>query len=430
MKIKRRERDAILQSLKSGVVPKIGLQYIQVGRKEEISAIIEDLERVEDGGAFIKFIIGKFGSGKSFFLSLTKTIALKKKFIVAQVDITPDHRLHGKDGQARALYAELIQSLSTNTKPNGGALESIIERWISEIDFKIQSNNLCDSNLKDEIYKELKPLQEIVNGYDFINVILKYLEAYSTNNENLKSNSLKWLKAGYRLKSEASRDLGVKNIISDDNIYEYLKLFAKFVKIVGYSGLIVNIDEMVVLSERLNNSIARNLNYEMLLRILNDCLQGTASEIGFLFSGTDDFLEDQRRGLYSYEALATRLAVNEFAVNGINDFSGPLIKLENLSQNDFYILLLNIRNVFAEGDESKYLISDAGLEFFMEYLYKNLGTTFFSTPRDSIKKFVNLLSILEKNINLSWEELLEKTEKKETQERQNELNNDLIDFEL
>ncbi|WP_298065253.1 ATP-binding protein [uncultured Cetobacterium sp.] len=430
MKIKKRERDAILQSLKSGVVPKIGLQYIQVGRKEEISAIIEDLERVEDGGAFIKFIIGKFGSGKSFFLSLTKTIALKKKFVVAQVDITPDHRLHGKDGQARALYAELMQSLSTNAKPNGGALESIIERWISEIDFKIQSNNIFDSNLKSEIYKELKPLQEIVNGYDFINVILKYLEAYSTNSEDLKSNSLKWLKAGYRLKSEASKDLGVKNIISDDNIYEYLKLFAKFVKIVGYSGLIVNIDEMIVLSERLNNSIARNLNYEMLLRILNDCLQGTTSEIGFLFSGTDDFLEDQRRGLYSYEALATRLAVNEFAVNGINDFSGPLIKLENLSQNDFYILLLNIRNVFAEGDESKYLISDEGLEFFMEYLYKNLGTTFFSTPRDSIKKFVNLLSILEKNINLSWEELLEKTEKKETQERQNELDNDLIDFEL
>lgn len=430
MKIKRRERDAILQSLKSGVVPKIGLQYIQVGRKEEISAIIEDLERVEDGGAFIKFIIGKFGSGKSFFLSLTKTIALKKKFVVAQVDITPDHRLHGKDGQARALYAELMQSLSTNAKPNGGALESIIERWISEIDFKIQSNNIFDSNLKNEIYKELKPLQEIVNGYDFINVILKYLEAYSTNSEDLKSNSLKWLKAGYRLKSEASKNLGVKNIISDDNIYEYLKLFAKFVKIVGYSGLIVNIDEMIVLSERLNNSIARNLNYEMLLRILNDCLQGTTSEIGFLFSGTDDFLEDQRRGLYSYEALATRLAVNEFAVNGINDFSGPLIKLENLSQNDFYILLLNIRNVFAEGDKSKYLISDEGLEFFMEYLYKNLGTTFFSTPRDSIKKFVNLLSILEKNINLSWEELLEKTEKKETQERQNELDNDLIDFEL
>ncbi|MGL5964538.1 MAG: ATP-binding protein [Fusobacteriaceae bacterium] len=430
MKIKGRERDAILQSLKSGVVPKIGLQHIQVGRKDEISAVIEDLQRVEDGGAFIKFIIGKFGSGKSFFLSLTKTIALKKKFVVAQVDISPDHRLHGKDGQARALYAELMQNLSTNAKPNGGALENIIERWISEIDFKIQSDNICDYNLKDEIIKKLKPLQEIVNGYDFINVILRYLEAYSTNSEDLKINSLKWLKAGYRLKSEASKDLGVKNIISDDNIYEYLKLFAKFVKIAGYSGFIVNIDEMVVLSERLNNTIVRNLNYEMLLRILNDCLQGTTSEIGFLFSGTDEFLEDQRRGLYSYEALATRLAANEFAVNGINDFSGPLIKLENLSQNDFYILLSNIRNVFAEGDESKYLISNTGLKFFMEDLYKNLGATFFSTPRDSIKKFVNLLSVLEKNPDSNWEKLLKKTEKEETLERQNELNNDLIDFKL
>lgn len=430
MKIKRREKDAILQSLKLGVVPKIGLQYIQVGRKEEISAIIEDLERVQDGGAFIKFIIGKFGSGKSFFLNLTKTVALKKKFIVAEVDITPDHRLHGKNGQARALYGELMQSLSTNVKANGGALESIIERWITEIDFKIKSNNGSEDDLKNEIYKELKPLQDIINGYDFVNVILKYLEAYSTSNENLKSEALRWLKAGYRLRSEASKDLDVKNIISDDNIYEYLKLFAKFVKIAGYSGLIVNIDEMVVLSERLNNSVARNLNYEMLLRILNDCLQGTTSEIGFLFSGTDEFLEDQRRGLYSYEALATRLAVNEFAINGIKDFSGPLIKLENLSQNDFYILLLNIRDVFAEGDESKYLISDEGLENFMVYSHKNLGSDFFSTPRDSIKKFVSLLSVLEKNSDLSWEELLGKSEKKELQERHDNVNADLVDFEL
>ena len=430
MKIKRREKDAILQSLKSGVVPRIGLQHIQVGRKEEVAAVIEDLERVQEGGSFIKFIIGKFGSGKSFFLNLTKTVALKKKFIVAQADITPDHRLHGKNGQARALYGELMQSLSTNAKPNGGALESIIERWISEIDFKVQSKNGSENDLKNEIYQELKPLQDIVNGYDFINVILKYLEAYSTSNEILKSDSLRWLKAGYRLKSEASKDLGVKNIISDDNIYEYLKLFAKFVKIAGYSGLIVNIDEMIVLSERLNNSIARNLNYEMLLRILNDSLQGTTSEIGFLFGGTDEFLENQRRGLYSYEALATRLAENEFAINGIKDFSGPLIKLENLSQNDFYILLLNIRNVFAEGDESKYLISDEGLEAFMVHSHKNLGSDFFSTPRDSIKKFVSLLSVLEKNTDLNWEELLGKTEKEELQERSNNLNNDLVDFKL
>lgn len=430
MKIKRREKDAILQSLKSGVVPKIGLQYIQVGRKEEVSAVIEDLDRVQEGGAFIKFIIGKFGSGKSFFLNLIKTVALKKKFIVIQADITPDHRLHGKNGQARALYGELMQSLSTNAKPNGGGLESIIERWISEIDFKIKSQkNNIETTLNDEIYKELKPLQNIVNGYDFINVILKYLEAYSTNNEILKNNSLRWLKSGYRLKSEASHDLGVKNIISDDNIYEYLKLFAKFVKIAGYSGLIINIDEMIVLSERLNNSIARNLNYEMLLRILNDSLQGTTSEIGFLFSGTDEFLEDQRRGLYSYEALATRLAMNEFAINGIKDFSGPIIKLENLSQNDFYILLLNIRDVFAEGDEEKYLISNEGLETFMIYLHKNLGSDFFSTPRDSIKKFVNLLSVLEKNPHLNWKELLGENEKKEFIENNN-LNNDLVNFEL
>lgn len=406
MKIKRREKDAILQSLRAGVVPRLGLQHIQVGRKEEVSAIIDDLERIKEGSAFVKFIIGKFGSGKSFFLNLSRTVALEKKFVVAQADITPDHRLHGTNGQARALYGELMQNLATKGKPNGGALESIIERWISDIDYSIKQENGTDDDVKVAIFKKMKPLQDIVNGYDFITVILKYLEAFQSNNDVLKSSVMKWLKAGYRLKSEAKKDLEVKNFIQDENIYEHLKLFSCFVKMAGYSGLLINIDEMVVLSERLNSSLARNINYEMILRIVNDCFQGNVSGIGFLFGGTNNFLEDKRRGLYSYEALATRLAENEFATNGIVDFTGPVIKLNNLSQEDFYVLLLNIRNVFAEGKEEKYLIPDEGLHEFMIYCNKTLGAEYFSTPRDSIKKFVGLLSVLEKNNDLDWKKLL------------------------
>lgn len=410
MIIKKREKDAILQSLKAGVVPKLGLQYIQVGRKHEISAVIEDLERVKDGSAFVKFVIGRFGSGKSFFLNLSQAVALEKKFVVAQADITPDHRLHGKDGQARALYGELMQNLSTKGKSNGGALESIIERWISDVDYSIRQNGGTDNDIKKAIFEKLKPLQDIVNGYDFISVVVKYLEAYLTNNDMLKSSAIRWLKAGYRLKSEANSELGVRNIIEDENIYEYLKLFAKFVTMAGYSGLLINIDEMVVLSERLNNSVARNINYEMILRIVNDCFQGNVTSIGFIFGGTDNFLEDKRRGLYSYEALATRLAENEFAINGINDFTGPIIRLENLSQEDFYVLLLNIRNVFAEGQEDKYLVSDEGLKEFMINCNNTLGAEYYTTPRDSIKRFVGFLSILERNPELNYRDVLNKQE--------------------
>ncbi len=410
MIIKKREKDAILQSLRAGVVPKLGLQHIQVGRKHEISAVIEDLERAKDGSAFVKFVIGRFGSGKSFFLNLSQAVALEKKFVVAQADITPDHRLHGKDGQARALYGELMQNLATKGKSSGGALESIIERWISDVDYSIRQNDGTDDDIKKAIFEKLKPLQDIVNGYDFISVVVKYLEAYLTNNDMLKSSAIRWLKAGYRLKSEANSELGVRNIIEDENIYEYLKLFAKFVTMAGYSGLLINIDEMVVLSERLNNSVARNINYEMILRIVNDCFQGNVASIGFIFGGTDNFLEDKRRGLYSYEALATRLAENEFAINGINDFTGPIIRLENLSQEDFYVLLLNIRNVFAEGQEDKYLVSDEGLKEFMINCNNTLGAEYYTTPRDSIKRFVGFLSILERNPELNYRDVLNKQE--------------------
>lgn len=436
MRIKRREKDAILQSLRAGVVPKLGLQHIQVGRKDEMSAVIEDLERIKDGSSFVKFIIGKFGSGKSFFLNLSQAIALEKKFVVAQADITPDHRLYGKGGQARALYGELMQNLSTKGKSSGGALESIIERWISDVNYTITQNNGTTEDVKNAIFEKLKPLQDIVNGYDFIIVILKYLEAYQTNNELLKSSSIRWLKAGYRLKSEASKELGVKSIIDDGNIYEYLKLFASFVKMVGYSGLLINIDEMVVLSERLNNSLARNINYEMILRIVNDCFQGSVSGIGFLFGGTDTFLEDRRRGLYSYEALATRLAENEFAINGIVDFTGPIIRLENLSQEDFYVLLINIRNIFSEGNPDKYLISDEGLKEFMVDCNSTLGSEYFTTPRDSIKRFVGFLSILEKNPQLNWKDVLNKQSStnnessKKIEESNNSNNDNLTTFQL
>jgi len=405
-RIKPRERDAILQSLRAGIVPRIGLQHIQVGRKDEVSAVLSDLEKIENEGAFVRFIIGRFGSGKSFFLNLSRILATEKKFVVAQADITPDRRLHSNKGQARALYAELMHNVAVRSKPNGGALPNIVERWISEIDHKIRTEGGEDEDIKSEIYSRLNVLQEHVSGYDFANVIVKYLEGFITQSDFLTNSALRWLRAEYRLKSEAREELGVRSIIDDHNVYDYLKVFAVFCKMAGYAGLLVNIDEMGVLSHRLNNATARNHNYEMILRIVNDSLQGNVSGIGFLFAGTDTFLEDRRRGLYSYEALATRLAENTFAVDGLKDYTGPVLKLENLSPEDLYVLLLNIRKVFSSGNEENKLIPEEGLNIFMEHCSKKLGSDYFKTPRDVVKSFVGLLSVLEQNPNANWEEIL------------------------
>ena len=407
--IKPRERDAIFQSLRAGVVPRTGLRHLQVGRRDEVAAVLEDLNRIERGAASIRFIIGRFGAGKSFFLNLARMVALERKFVVAQADVTLESRLHGSGGQARSLYAGLMQNLATKAKPEGGALANIVERWVSELDHQLRTSGGTDSDVLKEIHNHLKPLQELVSGFDFSTVVARYVEGFQTNNDELMGAALRWLRAQYRTKTEARQDLGVRSIVDDAQFYDYLKLFAAFTRLAGYAGLLVNIDEMGVLSHRLNSSQARNSNYEVLLRILNDCLQGNVSGIGFLFGGTNTFLEDRRRGLFSYEALATRLADNVFAATGLKDYSGPVIRLQNLSPEDLFVLLHNIRNVLALGDPARYLIDEDGMKQFMNHCRSTLGADFYLTPRDSVKAFVGLLSVMQQNPEARWQSLLSQT---------------------
>jgi hypothetical protein len=407
--IKPREREAILQSLRAGVVPRIGLQHIQVGRKDEVAAILKDLETVTQGGACMRFIIGRYGAGKSFFLNLTRIVALEKKFVVAQADITPDRRLYATGSQARSLYSELMHNLASHTKPDGGALPGIVEKWVSGLDYDMRSKGACDADILKAIPEKLAVLQDMVSGYDFALVVRKYFEGFLTNNDAQMASAIRWLRAEYSTKTEARQDLGIRSIIDDQGIYDYLKLLAAFVRMAGYSGLLVNLDEMGVLSHRLNSSQARYANYEMILRMLNDCLQGSVSGLGFIFAGTDAFLDDKRRGLASYEALATRLAASTFAAQGLKDYSGPVIRLTNLTPEDMYVLLHNIRNVFACGDISRHLVPDEAIVSFLDYCSKTLGSEFFRTPRDSVKGFVGFLSILEQNPGTDWKAVLGQT---------------------
>lgn len=404
--IKTREREAILQSLRAGVVPRIGLHHIQVGRLQEVRAVMTDLERVQQGAAAVRFIIGRFGAGKSFFLNLVRTVALEMKFVVAQADITPDRRLHASNGQARGLYAQLMANLCAGSRRDGGALPSVVECFVSDINFALTHSGADEALLPQKISEALRPLQQLVSGYDYATAITRYAEGFLNGNDALMQNALRWLRAEYSTKTEARQDLGVRSIIDDDNIYEYLKLFSAFVKLAGYSGLVVSLDEMGVLSHRLNNSQSRNANYEMILRILNDCLQGAVSGLMFLFAGTDAFLDDGRRGLASYEALSSRLADNSFANDGMTDLSGPVIRLPNLTPEDMYLLLRNLRNVYASGDESRYLVPDEALVAYLNHCAAQLGAEFYHTPREATKGFIGLLSVLEQNQGADWQSLL------------------------
>lgn len=400
--IKQKEKDLIIQALAAGVVPRSGLQHIQVGRSQEVLALVKDIDRITEGGCALRFIIGEYGAGKTFFLNLIRLIALEHKLVTIHADLAPDRRLHATNGQARSLYSEAIRNMATRTKPDGGALQSIVERFITEC---AKESSLTGKPVESIIDAKLISLHEQVGGYDFSTVLKAYWKAGEQDDETTKAAALRWLKGEYSTKTEARTHLEIRNIIDDANVYDSIKLLSSFVKLAGYSGLIVVFDEMVNLY-KLQNSQARNQNYEQILRMLNDVLQGGADSLGFIFGGTPEFLMDTRRGLYSYQALQSRLSENSFAKGGLIDFSGPVIRLQRLTVEELYILLGNIRNIFALGNSNESLIPDEAMQTFMEHCNKRIGEAYFQTPRNTIKAFVQMLAVLEQNPDASWQELV------------------------
>lgn len=402
-RIPERERAAVLQSLAAGVVPRLGIQHIQVGRKAEVSALLQDIGRIEGGGAAIRFIVGRFGAGKSFFLNLMQQVALERKFVILRADFTTQRRLHATGGEARSLYQELVRNMSTRSKPEGGALASVVERWIGELEHDADGDPV---ETERRLTAACRDLQEHVAGFDFTAVLKAYYRGHREHDVALQDSALRWLRGEYSTRTEARQDLGVRGIIDDANYYDYLKLLAAWLRIAGYAGVLVTLDELVVISHRLNNRLARNNNYEAVLRILNDCLQGGAQGIGFLFGATDECVYDTRRGLFSYEALASRLAPNRFAQEGLVDLHGPVLPLQNLSPEDCYVLLLNVRRVHAGGDESKSPLPEEAIEAYLQSCAQRMGAAYFQTPRETIKDFIGLLNILDQNPQADWRALI------------------------
>lgn len=403
--IKPKEATAIVNSLIGGVVPKIGVQHITVGRSEEIEAFVTALEDVKNGHSMTKFWIGDFGSGKSFMLHLLNTVALKQKFVVTNADFTPDNRLYSNDGKGVMLYSSIMDNIAIQTKPEGGALPTLLEKWIEQIITKTaEDNNISFTAIREEQYLPLiqknimLTINEIteVGGFDFGTVIMKYYEGYIKDDEQLRRNALKWLKGEYRTKTEAKQDLGVREIINDLNYYDMLKNFCKLFVSMGYSGFMINLDEAINLY-KISTSVMREKNYEKILTIYNDCFQGKVTNLFFNFAGTREFLENERRGLFSYHALKSRLETNKFETSEIRDFAQPVIRLMPLDHNEIFVLLKKLKAIFDFNYKTDIGISDNDIHQFMEEMFNKPGASEFLTPREVIRDFLNILNILRQN---------------------------------
>ncbi|HBO61944.1 MAG TPA: biotin carboxylase [Olsenella sp.] len=396
-RVPRRIAAVIINSLKGGVVPRIGLPYVTVGREREIQALLHDLDLVADGGASFRFLVGRYGSGKSFLLQTIRTHAMGRGFVVADADLSPERRLQGGQGQGLATYRELVRNLSTKTRPEGGALSLVLDRWVAAL--------REEADPEGALARQLEPVRELVCGFDFSRVLELYWHASLEGDDDRRAGVVRWLRGEFRTKTEARSELGVNACITDDTWYEYLKLFAQFLVGAGYQGLIVLVDELVNLY-KIPNATSRQYNYEKILTMYNDTLQGKARHLGIIMGGTPQSIEDRRRGVFSYEALRSRLTQGRFAGAGLSDMLAPVIHLEPLTYEELLVLIEKLAEIHAGYFGYERTVTEAQLVSFLKIEFGRVGADTHLTPREVIRDFIELLDIACQNPGAGVDELL------------------------
>ena len=414
-KIPKRILNSLLLSVSAGVVPRIGAPYIAIGRQDEISALLSDLEQINEGAGTMRFIIGRYGSGKSFLIQLIRGYALEQNFITADADLSPERRLYGTSGSGVATYRELIKNMASKSSPDGAALPKIIARWIDMLRSELISTGVSpdSADFFDRLnllaHDKLHEVEDMVGGFDFSRVISKYYLAHINGDDEQKSACLRWLRGEYSTKTEARSTLGfsVSVIIDDDNWYDFLKLWAVLVRFMGYRGLVVFIDECVNLY-KITHRVSRENNYEKILSMFNDTLQGRAPGLALVLGGTPQFMDDQRRGLFSYEALRSRLCDSRFSSEGYKNLVGPVIRLKRLSDDELFALISRITKLYAVNYGIEPRISEAQMVEFLNKSLSRTGADSMITPREMLRDYMTVLNILMQNENVTFEQIMER----------------------
>lgn len=428
-KIPKRVLNSLLLSVSAGVVPRVGAPYIAIGRKDEISALLSDLEQINDGGGTMRFIVGRYGSGKSFLMQLIRGYALERNFITADADLSPERRLYGASGSGVATYRELIKNMASKSSPDGGALPKMIARWIELMRADIVAEGISPDSDRFElrlnalISEKLREVEFMVGGFDFARVITEYYKAYVSGNDEKRSACLRWLRGEYASKTEARSALGfsVSVIIDDDNWYDFIKVWAVLVRFIGYRGLIVFIDECVNLY-KITHRVSRENNYEKILSMFNDTLQGRASGLGLILGGTPQFMDDPRRGLFSYEALKSRLCDSRYSLDEYKNYVGPVIRLKRLTDDELFALISRITKLYAVNYGAQPRITEDEMVRFLELSLSRAGADQLITPREMLRDYMTVLNILMQNENVSFEQIISKVTDSNEYQRLEEIN--------
>ncbi|AKG22329.1 ATP-binding protein [Calothrix sp. 336/3] len=413
LKISKKISTAIINSLGAGVVPRMGLEYIAVGREQELNSLLKNLDDIAEGIAAFRFIIGNYGSGKSFILQLIRNQAMEQGFVVTDADLSSERRLVGSNNEGLATYRELMSRLATKTRPDGGALISILEGWINKIQQEVvQTTGMrpneegFDNQVEAKIREIIQYVEDLVHGFDFGTVIIAYWRGYRLDDDELKAAALRWLRGEFTTKTEAKAALGVRVIIDDDSWYDYIKLWAKFIAEIGYKGLLVLLDEAVNLYQ-IPVTVSREKNYNRLLGIFNDTMQCKAEHLGFIVSGTNKFLEDPNRGLFSDQAWRRRTKESRFlAQAGVQEQIGPVMRLNPLTEGEILTLLQRLTEIHTQNFATSVKLKPQDLKAFVQEIVNRLGADALLTPGEIVRDFISILNVLHHSSQVSFHELI------------------------
>jgi hypothetical protein len=413
LKISKRVSTSIINSLGAGVVPRIGLEYIAVGREKELNSLLQNLNDIAEGVAAFRFIVGNYGSGKSFMLQMVRKLAIEQGFAVADADLSSEKRLAGTNNEGLATYRELMSRLSTKTRPDGGAFISILEGWINKIqqevaqELEMRPNDPgFDDQVESKIRQVVQYIEDLVHGFDFGSVIVAYWRGYRLDDEDLKNAALRWLRGEFNTKTEAKAALGVRVIIDDETWFDYIKLLSKFVAEIGYKGLLILMDEAVNLYQ-ISTTVTREKNYNRLLAMFNDTMQCNAEHLGIFIGGTTQFLEDPHRGLFADQAWRRRTKESRFvAQSHVQEYTGPVIRLNPLTEKEIYLLLQKLAEIHALNFSYNQTLNNADIQGFVQETVGHLGGEVLFTPGEIIRDFISAMNVIYQSAEITLSDLI------------------------
>ena len=405
-KVPRRTLVTMMNALSSGVVPRRGLEYIAVGRKRETETFVNDLEDTAEGGGAFRFISGRFGNGKSFMTQMVRNYAMDRGFVVMDADLAVNRRLTGSKREGLNTYRELVKNMATRARPDGGAMEPLLQTWAADIAASLAGDGDPSEIRTEDILRAVRSassdMSNMQHHQDFIGAVTAYIRDQREGVDDIYA--LRWLKGESEHKLDARRNLGSGTLIDDSNWYDFIKLWAELSVRMGYRGLVVFMDEGVVLY-KLQSKASRNNNYERLLTMFNDIMQGKASHLSMYVCGTPEFIEDHNRGLHSYEALRSRLVTGRYE-NGYDNYLGPVINLRPLNDEEVFVLLRTIRDIHEQRYGYESGIDDAMLETYLRTVMEGSISSAMITPREITRDLISLLDTLHQNPDAGFSDMV------------------------